>query len=124
MSNITPVVIQSLLDELAALERQLKEGGNMKTARLYQQRIDAVRVAVTGGAAFNEGSWSQLSADRQKDLLDSLEKLRDGLRAESKIGDTRHLSGARPEEAPSRQLLVWIALCGFIFAATLFSLVR
>ena len=124
MANVEPIVIQQLLAEVESLERALKGVGEMKTNKLKRSKISEVRSAVIGGTAFDANRWSELGADKQSQLLKRLTLIRDEL---------LHVNGtdaARPsdyfvqEDGVSKRAIIWLAVFGSIFAATLLSLIR
>lgn len=72
---------------------------------------------------FDANRWTQLSAIRQRDLLRRLEAIRDELLAAS-VMDSADTDGYRGRQSGSRQSMIWLTVFGFIFAATLLTLIR
>jgi len=124
LSSVEPIVIQRLLDEVERLERELRQSGDMKTLKINEKGIHEARAAIVDGNAFDPVRWSQLSVDKQKVLLDRLMRVRDGLLAKNSAEDAKHLNYLLQGEGGLKQPLIWLAIFGFIFAATLLSLIR
>lgn len=118
------MVIQRLLDEVERLECELRGSGNMETVKINENSIHEARSAIIGGPVFDPGRWSQLSADKQKALLDRLTMVRDGLLAKNSVEDAKHSNYLLQREGESKQSVIWLAIFGFIFAATLLSLIH
>jgi hypothetical protein len=117
--------MQELLDEVENLERKIKGMVNMGNGKLRTSKIREVRAAVVGEAVdFDASQWSKLSADKQKKLLKRLTALRNELLDISGAEDWRQPSYLPPGEDGSKQSIIWLAIFGFIFAATLLSLIR
>jgi len=96
----------------------------METVKINEKRIHEARSAIMGGPVFDPVRWSQLSADKQKDLLDRLTMVRDGLLVKNSVEDAKHSNYLLHREGESKQSIIWLAIFGFIFAATLLSLIR
>ena len=125
MTNVEPRVMQELLDEVEKLERETKGVVNMANGELNISRIREIRAAAVGEAVdFDVSRWSELSAGTQKELLKRLTAVRNELLDMSGTHD-----GIRPGYLPrgeggSKQSIIWLTIFGFIFAATLLSLIR
>ena len=116
-------IILSLLEEIERLESELTKGiETMESGN--QKRIDSARAAVMMGPVFDERRWCQRSVQEQKDIIERLAVVRDGLLAQQGIEHARRSSDKLDGERISQYLIIWLAVCGFVFAATLLSLVR
>jgi hypothetical protein len=118
------MIIQRLLDEIERLESELKGTTDMETAKINEKRINEIRAAIMGGPVFDPSHLSQLSEDKQRDLLDRLTAARDGLLAKNGVEDAKHSNYLLQREGESKQSVIWLAIFGFIFAATLLSLIH
>jgi hypothetical protein len=96
----------------------------METAKINEERINQIRAAIMVGPVFDPSHWSQLSVDQQRDLLDRLTTIRDGLVAKDGVAHAKHSNYLSQREGESKQSIIWLAIFGFIFAATLLSLIR
>jgi hypothetical protein len=96
----------------------------METAKINEERINEIRTAIMAGPIFNPSHGSQLSVDQQKDLLDRLTTIRDGLLAKDGVAHAKHSNYLWQREGESKQSIIWLAIFGFIFAATLLSIIR
>jgi hypothetical protein len=121
VANVEPRVIQQLLAQVEDLEKEIKGVGPVEN-KSQQCKVDEIRSAVIGGATFDPSRWSELSADKQSELSKQLTLICD------KLLDVSRRNDARPptleQNGVSRQSIIWLAIFGFIFAATLLSLVR
>lgn len=124
MSSVEPMIIQSLLEEIERLETELKGTAHMESARINQNRIAEVRTAIVSGSDFDPNRWSELSADKQRHLLDRITMIRDGLLAKNGVEDAKHSNYLLQRDGESKQSFIWLAILGFVFAATLLSLIR
>lgn len=122
VADVDPRVMQALLEQVEKLERRLEGSGKMITAKL--NGIGDVRTAIGGGAMdFDARRWTELSTATQKDLLKRLTSIRDEL-LEASVIQRRESNDFMHYESGSRQPVIWLIVFGFIFAATLLSLVR
>jgi hypothetical protein len=121
VSSVEPIVIQRLLDDI---ERLKSEGTAMETAKINEERINEIRAAIMVGPIFNPSHGSQLSVDQPRDLLDRLTTIRDGLLAKDGVAHAKHSNYLLQRQGQSKQSIIWLAIFGFIFAATLLSLIR
>lgn len=122
MANVEPRVIQQLLAQVEDLEKATKGVGPVEN-KSRQSKVDEIRSAVIGGATFNPSRWSELSADKQSELSKQLTLIRDQLLDVSGRDDAR-LPTLEQNDGVPKQSIIWLAIFGFIFAATLLSLVR
>jgi hypothetical protein len=125
VTNVEPKFIVSLLEEVERLESELTKGiGDMEMIKHHKERIDEERATIVRRLAIDAGGWSQLHADQQKHLLDRLMAIRDELLARKGVGQARPLSYIPESEDEPKHLILWLTIFGFIFAATLLSLIR
>jgi hypothetical protein len=125
VTNAEPKFIVSLFEEVESLEAELTRGTNdMEMARHHKERIDEARAALMRGLVFDTVSWSQLSAGQQKHLLDRLTVVRDELLAKKHVGQATQSSYPLESEDSPKHLILWVTIFGFIFVATLLSLIR
>ena len=124
MTSIEPRVIEQLLAEVEDLERGMKGGGEMESNRLNRSKIKEIRSAVIGGTAFDANRWSELGADKQSQLLKHLTLIRDELLDVSGTDNGRPSNYFAQDDAVSKRAIIWLSIFGFIFAATLLSLIR
>lgn len=96
----------------------------MTTARINEKAINEIRAAIMGGPIFDASRWSQLTEDKQKDLLDRLTMIRDAYVAKNNVEIVRQSNYLLQGEGRTTQSIIWVAVFGSIFAATLFSLIR
>jgi homogentisate 1,2-dioxygenase len=88
-------------------------------------KIDEVRAAVIGGAAQLDASrWSQLSEQKQQDLQEGLVMVKNTLMEITRNADHKKGRSLLENESASTKSIIWLAIFGFIFAATLLSLIR
>lgn len=124
MANIEPHVIRQLLLAVEKLERELKGVNRMKRDKSDRRAIKEIGSELDGAAALDEFRWRQLDAEKQKRLLRQLTVIhRDllevrGARAGQQSSYLMHDNGV------SRASIIWLTVFGFIFAATLLSLIR
>jgi hypothetical protein len=120
VANVDPSVIQTLLDDIERLKKTIIGFTGSRSSRLE----DKVRAAVLGGAAqFDTVQWCRLSEQRQKDLQEQLIMVRDTLLDVARREGRDELSGI-PDGLASTKSIIWLAIFGFVFAATLLSLIR
>ncbi len=96
----------------------------MNTARINEKRINEIRAAIMGGPIFDASRWSQLTDEKQKDLLDRLTMIRDAQITKNNAEIVRQSNYLLQGESKTKQSIIWLAIFGSIFAATLFSLIR
>jgi hypothetical protein len=118
------MVIQRLLDDIKRLECKSEGIADMETAKFNEERLNEIRAAIMLGPVFDPSHWSQLSVDQQRDILDRLTTIRDGLLAKNGVAHAKHSNCLLQREGESKQSIIWLAIFGFIFAATLLSLIR
>ena len=123
MSSAEPILIQRLLDEVESLEAELKGSVSMEAAKVHEKRIREIRTAVMDGSVFDPGNLSNLSVDKQKELLDRLTRLHNERFAQKSVRN-EFLNYSLEGDGESKQSIIWLAIFGFIFAATLLSLIR
>lgn len=122
VSNVEPKVIVQLLAEVETFMKVNAVHG-MAKKKLLELRINDVRTAVSGGGAeFDAARWSRLSGARQDELLARLTAIRNdlinGINISPSTDDTMFGAGV------STKSVIWLAIFGFIFVATLLSLIR
>ena len=124
VANVDPSVIRTLLDDIERLRKTIIDFTGSRSSRLEDSKLDKVRAAVLGGAAqFDSVQWCRLSEQRQKDLQEQLIMVRDTLldtvRREGRDEPIGILDGSA-----SSKSIIWLAIFGLVFAATLLSLIR
>jgi hypothetical protein len=123
VANVDPSVIQTLLDDIERLRKTIIGFTGSRSSRLEDSKLDKVRAAVLGGAAqFDSVQWCRLSEQRQKDLQEQLIMVRDRLDVARREG--RDEPSGIPDGSASTKSIIWLAIFGFVFAATLLSLIR
>ena len=123
VANVDPSVIRTLLDDIERLKTIIDFTGS-RSSRLEDSELDKVRAAVLGGAAqFDSAQWYRLSEQRQKDLQEQLIMVRDTLLDVARREGRDEPSGISDGSASTKSI-IWLAIFGFIFAATLLSLIR
>jgi hypothetical protein len=123
MANVDPSVIRTLLDDIERLRKTIIGFTGSRSSRLEDSKLDKVRAAVLGGAAqFDSVQWCRLSEQRQKDLQEQLIMVRDRLDVARREG--RDEPSGIPDGSASTKSIIWLAIFGFVFAATLLSLIR
>lgn len=124
VANVDPSVIQTLLDDIERLRKTIIDFMGSRSSRLEDSKLDKVRAAVLGGAAqFDSVQWCRLSEQRQKDLQEQLIMVRDTLLDVARREGRDEPSGI-PDGLASTKSIIWLAIFGFVFAATLLSLIR
>ena len=97
----------------------------MEAAKIHEKRIREIQTAVMDGSVFDPSILSNLSVDKQKELLDRLTRLHNERFAQNSVGDEKFLNySLEGGGGESKQSIIWLAIFGFIFAATLLSLIR
>lgn len=125
VANINPNIIQSLLDEVDKLETRINAFTESRRSELRQTRINEVRAAITGGATkVDTTRWSQLSEQKQNELQEELVMVQDALLKVAQTESRKEPSALLDNESASIKSIIWLAIFGFIVAATLLSLVR
>ena len=124
VANVDPSVIRTLLDDIERLRKTIVGFTGSRSSRLEDSKLDKVRAAVLGGAAqFDSVQWCRLSEQRQKDLQEQLIMVRDTLLDVARREGRDEPSGI-PDGLASTKSIIWLAIFGFVFAATLLSLIR
>ena len=120
-NNAELVVIQQLMAEVESLQTVLASRDVHMTTQITQR--SAIGDAADTRVAFDVGRWSELNADQQKQLITRLTLRRNDLLARTKpnVVPPNYYT---QDERMSRQAIIWFAIFGFIFAATLLSLIR
>jgi hypothetical protein len=125
VTNAEAKTVVRLLEEVERLQSELTRGTrDMETARPYEERIDEARAVMMRKLILEAGRWSQLSTDQQRDLLVRLKVIRDELLTKKNIAPAKQSSYRLECEDEPKHLMLWLTLCGFVFAATLLSLIR
>ena len=124
VANVDPSVIRTLLDDIERLRKTIIGFTGSRSSRLERSKLDKVRAAVLGDAAqFDSVQWCLLSEQRQKDLQEQLIMVRDTLLDVARREGRDEPSGI-PDGSASTKSIIWLAIFGFVFAATLLSLIR
>ena len=124
VANVDPSVIQTLLDDIERLRKTIIDFMGSRSSRLEDSKLDKVRAAVLGVAAqFDSVQWCRLSEQRQKDLQEQLIMVRDTLLDVARR-EGRDVPSGIPDGSASTKSIIWLAIFGFVFAATLLSLIR
>ena len=124
VANVDPSVIQTLLDDIELLRKTIIDFMGSRSSGLEDSKLDKVRAAVLGGAAqFDSVQWCRLSEQRQKDLREQLIMVRDTLLDAVRREGRDEPSGIADGSASTKSI-IWLAIFGFVFAATLLSLIR
>ena len=129
VANVDPRVIQTLLDDIERLRKTIIDFTGSRSSRLEDSKLDKVRAAVLGGAAqFDSVQWCRLSEQRQKELQEQLIMVRDTLLRDTLLDVARREGRDEPsgisDGSASTKSIIWLAIFGFVFAATLLSLIR
>lgn len=125
VANIKPSVIQKLLDEVERLEGMAGGLIHRRSDKFPEIRLNEVRAAVFGGAAkFDPARWMQLNEQKQHELKEQLTMMRDTLLTVARQDEQKTPGYFTDNEAASTRAIIWLAIFGFIFAATLLSLIR
>jgi hypothetical protein len=125
VAHIKPNVIQELLDEVEKLERTIMVFTPSAQGKFQHTKIDEVRAAVIGGTSrFDASRRLQLSEQKQKDLQKELVMVRNTLMDITRNVDHKKGRNIMESESASTKSIIWLAIFGFIFAATLLSLIR
>jgi hypothetical protein len=115
-------VVVGLLKEIERLQAQSTGARDMKG--LNESRINDVRAALTTGKIFDEDRWSGRTRQEQRELLERLTVTRDGLLAQRRVERRHDPNYLLDRDGASKYSVIWLAVCGFVFAATLLSLLR
>lgn len=122
MARIKPDVIQRLLVEVEKLETTCTLSARDRHRRA---KIDETRASVVNEAAqFDTARWSQLSEQKQQELQEELMTIRDTLMEVSRNGNDKTPPRFSAGDSASPKSIIWLAIFGLIFAATLLSLIR
>jgi hypothetical protein len=124
VANIEPKVILQLLDEVETFMR-INGVQDMTKRKLLELRINGLSAAVSGETAeFDATRWSRLSGGRQNEILTRLTAVRDELINSKNVQSSRPDNDATFSDGVSNKSVIWLAIFGVIFAATLLSLIR
>lgn len=124
MANIDPKAIQNILDDIERLKAMITEFNGPQANELDHSQLDQLRAAALNGSEkFNSAQWYRFSEQRQRELEEQL------LMARGALQDLARRAGRTeiwdlPDGSLSVRSMIWLAICAFIFAATLFSLIR
>jgi hypothetical protein len=125
VTHIEPNVIQGLLDEVEKLENSITACTPLARDKFQHVRINEVRAAIVNGTAqFDAAQWSQLSEQKQQELQEELITMRGMLLEITRNGDDKNQPSLRAADSASSKPIIWLAIFGLIFAATLLSLIR
>jgi len=107
------------------LEKTTNALTRTQASKVANAEIDAVRTMVSGGAAeFDAARWARLNEQKQCELKEQLTMVRNNLLDIARPEGQRELSDLTNGEPASTAAIIWLAIFGFIFAATLLSLIR
>src|SRR4030095_12888814 len=124
VANVSSSVTRTLLDDIERLRKTIIGFTGSRSRRLEDSKLDKVRAAVLGDAAqFDSVQWCRLSEQRQKDLQEQLIMVRDTLLDVARR-EVREAPSGISDGSPSPKSIIWLAIFGFVFAATLLSLIR
>jgi hypothetical protein len=125
VANIKPSVMQNLLDEVEKLEKMTSVITQPRRDQLPNTKINEVRAAVFGGTAkVDPARWLQLNEQKQHELKEQLTMMRDTLLTVARQDEQKTPGYFTDNETASTSAIIWLAIFGFIFAATLLSLIR
>ena len=101
MANVEPNEIQNLLDEVEKIEKTIISIGSTQRKKLTDITINDVRTEIKGAAAkLDPAQWSQLTEDKQNELGDRLETVRNAMLEVTGMGCSPQIkdviSGAGP----------------------------
>lgn len=124
VENIDPGSIQTLLDDIDRLKAMITAFTGSGPSGLDDGQFDQARTAVLAGSEkFDSDRWSRLSGLRQRELQEQLILAREALLDLARRARSDGTSGVA-ETTLSARSVIWLAIFGFIFAATLLSLIR
>jgi hypothetical protein len=125
VAHIEPAVIQGLLAEVEKLENTMTTGLPPVGDEFRRAKIDEARTAIINGAAhFDAARWSQLSKQKQQELQEELMTMRDMLMDMTRNVDDKNRRSFSEGDTASSKTILWLAIFGLIFVATLLSLIR
>ncbi|MGE5217202.1 MAG: hypothetical protein ACM3SP_09410 [Chloroflexota bacterium] len=124
VANVEPGVILQLLDEKENL-RKANGVGDMTKRKSLRLESDNIRALMSSGSAgFDATRWSRLSIDRQTEILAQLNAVRDELKNGISTQKARPVTDMISAEGVWNKSIIWLILCGVIFAVTLVSLIH
>ena len=124
VENVDPGAIQTLLEDVERLKTMITAFTGSRPSELADGQFDQARAAVLAGSEkFDSERWSRLSGQRQRELQEQLLQAREVLLDLAHRARSDGTSGV-VETTLSARSVIWLAICGFIFAATLLSLIR
>lgn len=122
VENVDPGAIQTLLDDIERLKAMIT--ALTGPSGLKNGQFDQARATVLASSEkFDSDRWSRLSGQRQRELQEQLIRAREALLDLARRAGSDG-AGQVVETALSARSVVWLAIFGFIFAATLLSLIR
>ena len=125
MGKIGPRVIEYLLDEIGKLTRNSEKNSNMPTDKLKQTKIENIRTTVTDGTGnVDANRWSQLSVEKQLEVVDRLKAIRNERLDVRRTSNPRRLNDFLENAGESNQSMIWLVIFGVVFIVTLLSLIR
>jgi hypothetical protein len=126
VANIEPRVVQRLFDDMDKLVRKLEENRDMSIDKTNQAKVRNIRSTVTDNAGnFDANRWLQLNVETQREYLESIESIRSSLRDVDQPDNRRRpFNDTAKGDDGSKQSMIWLVIFGFIFIATLLSLIR
>ena len=117
MANIDPTEIQRLLDQVENLERTIEAIGHTERAKLSDIKLRDLTTAIIGAATkFDPTQWSQLAEDKQNDLKQRLEAVRDSLFGVVHTTGPKEPNHIMYDDYGSNRAIILLALFGFAVA--------
>jgi hypothetical protein len=124
VENIDPGAIQTLLDDIEGTKTMVTALTGSRPQGLDGGQFDQARAAVLAGSEkFDSDRWSRLSGQCQRELQEQLILAREALLDLARRARSDGTAGVA-ETTLSVRSVIWLAICGFIFAATLLALIR
>ena len=120
VENVDPSAIQTLLDDIERLKAMIGAFTGAKPSGPFDQARAAVLAC---SEKFDNEHWSRLSGQHQRELQEQLIMAREALLDLARRAASDKTGGVA-ETTLSARSVIWLAICGFIFAATLLSLIR
>jgi len=125
VDTVDPGAIQILLEDIERLKAMITAFTGVKPSGLESDEFDRARAAVLDGSErFDSTQWSRLSVQRQRELQEQLVLAREALLDLALRAGSDGMTAIAAESPVSARSVIWLAIFGFIFAATLLSLVR
>jgi hypothetical protein len=124
VANIDPSEIQRLLDEVENLKTTIEAIGHTERAKRDDIKLGDVTAAIIGAAAkFDPAEWSLYAEDKQNDLKQRLEAVRDSLFGIVHTTGPKEPSHIMYDDYGSNRAIILLALFGFAVAGILVLLI-